>query len=175
MEFSDTVIMPSGKERSRFDAAIPGQSLTKPPKSYPWESPPRFTTPDEAMDFYFERFEDEETLFNLFALLEAKVPVAKVVDSMLLHGFSDGLYSPDLAILIAEDLMMTLAVIANEANIEYELGTGDKTKDAIEKAANLKQAIKERDDIFMPKVEEKLEELKEAQPSKGLMGPKEVE
>lgn len=175
IELKDTVTMPSGGQKSRFDVAIPGQSLTKEPKSYPWESPPRFTEPDEVMDFYFERFEDDETLFNMFALLEAKLPISRIVDAMILHGFSEGLYTPDLGILIAEDLMMSIAVIADKADIEYEIGAEDSTKQALEKAAELKSALKERDDMFMPKVEEKIEELKQKQPSKGLMGPKETE
>ena len=175
IELKDTVTMPSGREKSRFDVAMPGQSLTKAPKSYPWESPPQFTEPDEVMDFYFDRFEDEETLFNMFALLEAKVPVARIVDSMLLHGFSEGLYTPDLAILVAEDLIMSLAVIAEQADIDYELGAKDNTTKALESASELKSALKERDDMFMPKVEEKIEELKQNQPSKGLMGPRETE
>jgi len=175
IELKDTVTMPSGREKSRFDVAMPGQSLTKASKSYPWESPPQFTEPDDVMDFYFDRFEDEETLFNMFALLEAKVPVSRIVDSMLLHGFSEGLYTPDVAILVAEDLMMSLAVIAQEADIDYELGGGDATKQAFKKATELKNALKEREDAFMPKVEEKIEELKQNQPSKGLMGPRETE
>lgn len=175
IELSENVKMPSGKEKSRFDVAIPGQSLTKEPKSYPWESPPRFTEADDVMDFYFERLEDDETLFNLFALLEAKVPVAKIVDSMILHGFSEGLYTPDLGIIVAEDLMMSIALIADKADIDYDLGAEDKTKKALEKAAELKKSIKQRDDMFMPQVQEQIEELKEKRPSKGLMGPKETE
>ena len=175
IELSEKITLPSGREKSMFDTAIPGQSLTKAPKSYPWESPPRMTTADEAMDYYFNRFDDEEVLFNLFALLEAKVPVAKIVDTMLLHGFSEGLYTPEIAILIAEDLMMTLALIAEQADIEYDLGAPEKSKNALKKAADLKEAIKEREDMFMPKVEAKLDEIREKRDGKGLMGPRETE
>lgn len=175
IELTESVKMPSGREKSRFDRAIPGQSLTKAPKSYPWESPPRFTDADEVMDFYFSRFEDDEVLFNMFALLESGVPVAKIVDATILHGFSEGLYTPDLGIIVAEDLMMALAVIADQAGIDYDLGAPDKTRDALKKAHELKAAYKEREQMFMPQVDEKIEELKEQRSTKGLMGPKEAE
>lgn len=175
IELSEKITLPSGREKSMFDTAIPGQSLTKEPKSYPWESPPRMTTADEVMDYYFNRFDDDEVLFNLFALLEAKVPLTKLVDVMILHGFSEGLYTPDLAILVAEDLMMTIALIADQAGIDYDLGAPEKSKKALKKAANLKEAIKEREDIFMPKVEAKLDEIREKRDGKGLMGPRETE
>jgi hypothetical protein len=111
----------------------------------------------------------------LFALLEAKVPLAKLVDVMILHGFSEGLYTPDIAILIAEDLMMTIALIAEQAGIDYDLGAPEKSKNALKKAADLKEAIKEREDMFMPKVEAKLDEIREKRDGKGLMGPRETE
>ena len=174
IELSENLTMPSGKEKSRFDRAIPGQSLTKPPNSYPWESPPRFTDANDAMDFYFDKFENNETLFNLFALLESKVPITKIVDSMLLHGFSEGLYTPDVAVLIAEDLMMTLALVAEEAGIEYETGAPD-TKLPLDQDEELDDAYKEREDMFMPQVEEKLTEVRESQNPKGLMGPRGTE
>ena len=175
IELSENLTMPSGRQKSRFDRALPGQSLTKEPKSYPWESPPRFTNPDDVMDFYFQRFEDDEALFNMFALLEAKVRITDIVDSMILHAFSEGLYSPDVGILVAEDLIMTIMLIAEEAGIDYELGAPNKTKSALKNAAKLKAAVKEREDMFMPKVEAKLDELREERESKGLMGPKETE
>ena len=175
IELSENITLPSGRERSIFDTAIPGQSLTKAPKSYPWESPPRMTTADEAMDYYFNRFDDEEVLFNLFALLEAKVSLTKIVDTMLLHGFSEGLYTPDVAVLIAEDLMMTITLIAEQADIDYELGAPEKSTQAFKKAADLKEALKEREDMFMPQVEAKLDEIREKREGKGLMGPKETE
>lgn len=173
-KFSEQLMMPSGATRSRFDVAIPGQSLTKEPKGYPWESPPMFTTPDEFMEYYFDRFENEEILFGLFALLEAKVPVTTIVNSMILHGFSEGMFSPDLGLIMAEELGMLIMAIAEEADIDYEIGGGDGTREAIKSAAELKKSLKQRDDAFVPEVQEKIEEIKESRKSGGLMAPRET-
>ena len=41
-EFKEELRMPSGRTRSMFEALYRGQSLTKEPGKYPWESPPQF-------------------------------------------------------------------------------------------------------------------------------------
>ena len=40
-------------EFNRFDAPIPGQSLTDEPGNYPWEHPPQFASVEEATDFVY--------------------------------------------------------------------------------------------------------------------------
>ena len=41
-DFNEELMMPSGRTRSMFEAPVPGQSLTKEPGKYPWESPPQY-------------------------------------------------------------------------------------------------------------------------------------
>lgn len=172
---SEQLTMPSGATRSRFDVAIPGQSLTKEPKAYPWESPPQFTTPDEVMDYYFNKFEDDEILFSLFAMLEADIPVTTIVNSMIMGAFGEGMYNPDLGIIVAEDLGMLIMVIAEEAGIDYKVGNENKTLESIKTAARLKEAIKEQKAAMIPDVKEAIQEVEEGTKPKGLMGPKETE
>ena len=174
IEIPENLTMPSGAERSRFDVAIPGQSLTKEPKSYPWESAPMFTTNDEVMDYYFDKFDNDDTLFGLFAMLESGIPVTTIVTSMVMHGFSEGMYTPDLGILVGEDIAMLIMAVAEEAGIDYKIGEKMGVSNAIKNAVALKQSIKERDETFMPEVEEKIEELKVERSSGGLMAPTET-
>jgi hypothetical protein len=175
IEISENLVLPSGKEKSRFDVAIPGQSLTKEPKSYPWESPPMFTTNDEVMNYYFDKFDNDETLFGLFAMLESGIPVTTIVTSMIMHGFSEGIYTPDLGILVGEELGMLIMAIAEEAGIDYKIGAQTGASAAVKNAVKLKESIKERDETFMPAVEEKIEEIKAERTGGGLMAPPKVE
>lgn len=175
IEIPENLTMPSGAERSRFDVAIPGQSLTKEPKSYPWESAPMFTTNDEVMNHYLNKFDNDETIFGLFAMLESGIPVTTIVTSMIMHGFSEGLYTPDLGILVGEEIAMLIMAIAEEAEIDYKIGEKPGVSNAIKNAVALKESIKERDKTFMPEVEEKIEEIKAERSSGGLMAPVEVE
>ena len=159
-EFKEELQMPSGRTRSMFEAPVPGQSLTKEPGKYPWESPPQFNNIDEAMNHYMNRFQDEKVMFNLFSLMEAKVPVTSIAESMILHGFAEGLYNPDVGMLVANDLMEVLVAMAEEAEIPYELGARDDMSEEYRRAGQLKAVMAEREKEDVPKVKQVVEEAK---------------
>ena len=167
-EFKEELRMPSGRTRSMFEAPVPGQSLTKEPGKYPWESPAQFNNIDEAMQHYMNRFQDEKVMFNLFSLMEAKVPVTSIAESMILHGFAEGLYNPDVGMLVANDLMEVLVAMAEEAEIPYELGARDDMSEEYRRAGQLKAVMAEREKEDVPKVKQVVEEAKpKATPQQG--------
>ena len=157
-EFKEELRMPSGRTRSMFEAPVPGQSLTKEPGKYPWESPAQFNNIDEAMQHYMNRFQDEKVMFNLFSLMEAKVPITTIAESMILHGFAEGLYTPDVGLLVANDLMEILVGMAKEADISYEMGVRDDMEEEYRRAGQLKAVMAEREKGDVPKVKEVIEE-----------------
>ena len=85
IQLNDTMALPSGKERSSFDTAIPGQSD------------------------------------KLISLVDAQIPIATIVDSLLLAGFSEGLMTPDTAILVGEDLTMLIMHLSEQAGVDYKV------------------------------------------------------
>ena len=159
-EFKEELRMPSGRTRSMFEAPVPGQSLTKEPGKYPWESPAQFNNIDEAMQHYMNRFQDEKVMFNLFSLMEAKVPITTIAGSMIMHGFAEGLYTPDVGLLVANDLMEVLVAMAKEADIPYEMGVKDDMEEEYRRAGQLKAVMAEREKGDVPKVKEVIEEAK---------------
>jgi len=170
-DFNEELMMPSGRTRSMFEAPVPGQSLTKEPGKYPWESPPQFNNIDEAMNHYMNRFQDEKVMFNLFSLMEAKVPVTSIAESMILHGFAEGLYNPDVGMLVANDLMEVLVAMAEEAEIPYELGARDDMSEEYRRAGQLKAVMAEREKEDVPDVKQVIQETgaKDVPPRGGLM------
>ena len=167
-EFNEELKLPSGRTRSMFEAPIPGQSLTKEPKKYPWESPPQFNNIDEVMQHYMNRFQDEKVMFNLFSLMEAKVPITTIAGSMIMHGFAEGLYTPDVGLLVANDLMEVLVAMAKEADIPYEMGVQEDMSEEYRRAGRLKAVMAEREKGDVPKVKEVIEEAKpQPTPQKG--------
>ena len=159
-EFKEELRMPSGRTRSMFEAPVPGQSLTKEPGKYPWESPAQFNNIDEAMQHYLNRFQDEKVMFNLFSLMEAKVPITTIAGSMIMHGFAEGLYTPDVGLLVANDLMEVLVAMAKEADIPYEMGVQEDMSEEYRRAGRLKAVMAEREKGDVPKVKEVIEEAK---------------
>ena len=148
INLTDTTIMPSGKERSMFDTPIPGQSLTKTPGLYPWDKPPRLNTSEEALEYYIDKFDDDANGAQLLSLLEAGIPVSTLVDSLLLAGFAEGLYNPDVAVLLGEDLGMFMMYLADQAEIQYKVTDNDdanEVEQALEKITNFKDQKMEFD------------------------------
>ena len=45
-----------------FNAPIPGQSLTTPPRNAPYERPPEITDPDEALAVHLKRLSDPDAI-----------------------------------------------------------------------------------------------------------------
>ena len=84
-----------------FEAPIPGQSLTGEPKAYPWESPPQFDNISDVIDFYMERFSEQEIMDDLFIALEEGLPLNILVKSILSTGVMEGVHTIDVSLLIA--------------------------------------------------------------------------
>ena len=58
-------------------AAPPGHSLTDSPQGYPWENPPQFTNPDDAVDFIVDKLRDKKSHEEIMKALLAGVTVEK--------------------------------------------------------------------------------------------------
>ena len=162
-----------------FDRAVPGQSLTNEPGNYPWEHPPQFTDPKEASEFLWEKLHSPKMLEQMIMLLESQVPVEALVRVVLFNGFSEGKWTPDLAILLAPILTQQIIAIGKKAEIKSMrilLNDDTNTKFRVgmqelkRKEARLKsQSPEAQKEAMLKKIEEDIE----AEKSKGLMGKKE--
>ena len=50
-----------------FSTPIPGQSLTKEPRAYPWEDPPKYSNPEDALIWHIDRLEKPERTNKLIS------------------------------------------------------------------------------------------------------------
>jgi hypothetical protein len=100
--------------------AIPGQSLTNDPNNpYPWEQPPEFAVPQEAMIKIFETLTEKETLGNVLVSLTKGVSVIDLASITLYSGFLEGKWNPDLMLLLMEPTMYMIMYLGDKANIDY--------------------------------------------------------
>ena len=67
--------MPEQGLQNRFDAPIPGESLTDTPGNAKWEHPPQFTKVEEASEYIWDRLHDEKLLDQIITMLKNQVPV----------------------------------------------------------------------------------------------------
>ena len=107
---------------AQIQAPIPGQSLTTELGARPWEKPARFTIPEEAMNYYLERFSDPERAAEMMDILESGFPVTNLIDGITMGGGMEGLHSIDVSIIIAPALYEFVTTLADSAEVEYKTG-----------------------------------------------------
>tara|TARA_R100000654_G_scaffold8075_1_gene19191 strand:+ start:2869 stop:3444 length:576 start_codon:yes stop_codon:yes gene_type:complete len=86
---------------ARFEAPIPGQSLTGEPKQYPWESPPELDKVEDVIKFYIDKLSSQEVMDDLFIALDEEFPLNILVKSILTTGVMEGVHSIDVSMIVA--------------------------------------------------------------------------
>lgn len=109
-------------EETLFNAPIPGESLVAELGGRPWQTPPKMTTVDEAVDYYMERMSSEEFMEQVVDVLESGVPIAVVANTIQLASVMDGIHSVDVGMLVVPVIMEMLMLLGDSAGIEYSLG-----------------------------------------------------
>jgi hypothetical protein len=105
-----------------FQAPIPGQSLTDDPETpRPFEQPPQYTTVEEALEHYFEMMTQENIYEGILQALLDDVSIMEIVKPLLFQGFQEGLFNPDMMLLLAEPLTYMIAALAEQADVDFTI------------------------------------------------------
>ena len=110
-----------------FNRPIPGQSLTTPLGDRPWQTPPQYTTVEEALDYYIPRLDSDEVSSQLIDVMEMGIPITDIANTMQLAGVLEGKHTVDVGMLILPVLVELLMLIGDAAKIKYTSGL-DKDK-----------------------------------------------
>lgn len=153
------------------DGPIPGQSLTAPLGDRPWQNPPRYSTVEEAIQYYMPRLTSERMGGQLMDMLEMGVPVDTIVDTVQLGGVMEGLHSVDVGMLISPVLATAIEQMAIAAEVEYKV-EGQEVDESIPDDSQIAMAMMEAAKSTGKQIKETPEEVEEPteepQP-KGLM------
>ena len=110
------------KAGTSFQRPMPGESLTRDPdQRLPFEGSPRFTDRTDALEYFFEMFIEEENYVSIMDTLESGVSIMEIVQVFLMQGFQEGLFNPDLMMILAEPLAYMLAALAERAEVEFTI------------------------------------------------------
>ena len=101
-----------------FNVSVPGESLTQSLGQYPYEQPPEFNTPKEALNFILDRYYHPVTFSNIVKVLAAGVPIELIVDTLVFTGFLQGKYTVDVAELIKPALFLNIIADARDTDLE---------------------------------------------------------
>ena len=113
--------MPEAPQPS-FSRPIPGQHLTSELGGRPWQSPPQYATVDDALDWYLERFDNQEVVQELMSVLESGIPISTVANSMQLGAVLQGVHSIDVGVLVMPVLMEMMKYLAEQTDTSYKMG-----------------------------------------------------
>ena len=112
-------------DTAQFPAPVPVMSLTSEPRSRPWETPAKYTTPEDALTFYVKSLTTPKRSVELLNLLELGYPVTNLIDIIVLGGVMGGMHSIDIGILLAPALYELITGMADAVDIEYKDGIKD--------------------------------------------------
>jgi hypothetical protein len=102
-----------------FNAPIPGESLTSSPETpRAWERPPEYTDQDEAMMAVYMVLTEQDTLRQLVEIISEGVPLDEIAQVLLYKGYTQGKYTPDMMLMLAEPTIYLLIAIADYAEIK---------------------------------------------------------
>lgn len=112
-----------------FSAPIPGQSLTSEPKNSPWENPPEFSKPEDALMWHMSRLEDPKKVKAIVGLLDLGLDVVTMTQGILRGAVAEGRHSVDVSLIIAPIIHEYIVGTADALGIEYEEGLEQEEMD----------------------------------------------
>lgn len=132
-----------------FNAPIPGQSLTTEPKNYPWENPPEYANPEDALMWHMDRLDDPEKTKAIMGLLELGLDVVTLTEGILRGAVAEGIHSIDTSLIIGPVIHEYITGTADAAGIKYKEGLSDNKMDmdALNSQAREQEARKILEDI----------------------------
>ena len=159
------------EQTARFEAPVPGQSLTSEPKLYPWETPPELDKIGDVIGFYIERLSSQDVMDDLFIALEEGFPLNILVKSMLSTGVMEGIHTIDVIMVVAPVLHEYILGAAKIQKIKVKEfpETKDEQIDAKEKralASTIERSLEKspKEDIGKALLEEALSFVQEDAP-----------
>lgn len=102
-----------------FSTPIPGQSWTHDPKSMPWEKPPQYTTLAKAMNYLMDQLLEAPQLKHLLTMMDGGMSIEAIARTLIFAGFQQGLWNPDLGMMMLKPLMLSLIAIAHRADLKH--------------------------------------------------------
>ena len=141
-----------------FSAPIPGQGMTAELGSRPWQNPPQYASVEEALEWYIPRLVSDEMYEGLVDTMELGIPLTTMADTLQSGGVMQGLHTIDVGMLAMPVIIEMLAYIAEDAGIEYTMGTEKPIDDDKISDTKIALAMKKMRERLPEAIEERKEE-----------------
>ena len=108
--------------KALFSAPIPGQALSSELGSRPWQQPAKYSNVEDALEHYADKITDPSINASLLDAIEMGTPITSIAEILVQGSAMEGLHTIDVSILLLPVIMELLAYVADEAEIEYNMG-----------------------------------------------------
>lgn len=108
-----------------YSTPIPGQSLTREPRAYAWEDPPKYSKPEDALMWHMDRLEEPERTKAVLTLLELGLDVVTLTEGILRGGVVQGIHNIDVSLIIAPIIHEYITGTANAVGIDFKEGLSE--------------------------------------------------
>ena len=105
-----------------FELPVPGMAMTHEVGARPWQTPAQYTNVDYVAQFYIGQMQSDTFTDQVASLLETKMPVTMIANSMNTVNIMEGVHSIDVGILTMPIIMETIMLIAEQQGIDYVTG-----------------------------------------------------
>ena len=105
-----------------FELPVPGMAMTHEVGARPWQTPAQYTNVDDVAQFYIGQIQSDTFTDQVTSLLETKMPVTMIANSMNTVNIMEGVHSIDVGILTMPIIMETIMLIAEQQGIDYVTG-----------------------------------------------------
>lgn len=153
------------------EAPIPGQSLTMKRGNQPWEKPPKYTKVPDAMDYLIVQALKPDHILQAVTMMDNDVSVENIIRPILFAGFMQGLWTMNLAILLARPLAGLFFLIHHQFNGGKAPKMTEKEGKADKRTADILRTYKPTSATPTPQqVQQAIPNIQAQIKSKGLLG-----
>lgn len=162
-----------------INGPIPGQSLTKEPRNYPWERPPETSDPDQAIVHHLTRLSQPKLIDSILDGVSNGLPVSLLTDLMLTGAVAKGIHNIDISLMIAPVVHDYIVNLLEEEDVDFKEFFDEDGDEDRRKNMAVTQAISGvKETMNMPEeesMEDMSEDMSEEKPKRGLMAREEME
>lgn len=132
---------------------IPGQSLTAEPKNAPYENPPMYTKPDDALLWHLKNLTPVRTEALLELLEMGDLSLQTMTEGLLRVAVMNGVHSIDVSLILTEPLAIIVYNLAEEAGIVDDITIFDDEDDPEMARASVNRLNRKRVERMVKKLE----------------------
>jgi hypothetical protein len=109
-----------------FSRPIPGQSLTAEPRNAPYERPPEYVDPEEALMMHIDHLNSPDAISAMAQSVDMGLDIRTITEGILRSAVMEGLHTIDVSLLVAPVIHEFIRSNLDVLGYEYDNGFGTK-------------------------------------------------